>query len=288
MLARQPHQVHEISDDHRREDFKESFDPHVNHRPAPEISDHEIGLRPRHKARDEEQQNRDDCVKHPVRQRPRFFAAQRRADAAPHNHGPERERAEEQRLPQPPQLDELPALIAQPSPPLAEHPLRAEQHARAAASHDDNQQAEERVDERQLPFRLLARDQRQHENRRADPAGRNPQQRDLHVPAARDRDRQVGRDVHAEEGREPDKIVNRQNTGQHLNQKKRGGHGEEFVSRALQRRRSEASDARHGDDRMRAIRAVEADPFVSAPVNVQHAAERQNQSEQTEDAPERH
>ena len=239
----------------RREHLEEVLDPQVHHPPAPVVRDGDV--RPRRVGEPDrvEHRDRDRGVEEQVREPAAvLLRRERRLHRPVDEDEPEQHPGDEPELPDAPELDVLVALVPdEPAVRAGELPLHAEVGAGERADHDDDERAEEREDEGALPLRLVpVRDHRADEEPGREPAGRDPEHRELQVPAARRRVREDRPGVDPEQPVALDRVVAGHRPEERLEDEEQDRDGEERQRGALARGRPRLAE-RSDPDRLLGI-----------------------------------
>src|SRR5262245_31330361 len=120
-----------------------------------------------------------------------------RRHSAPQQTEPEDEANGEQYLPEAADLEEFPALVAEPEPGIAQPLKEPCPLAEQAADDDYEKSTEQQVNSAALPGRLPAAEQARDKQGTADISGGYPQDRELQMPGAQQVARQESRQIDA-------------------------------------------------------------------------------------------
>ena len=110
----QPEEHEHVGDRHGGEDLEEVFDPQMHDPEAPEVDHGEVRLRPEEHTHAVEQRNRERGVEEQPGQAAAMLTAQRDGEPAEDDHQPQDEAGGERDLPEPSEIEILPALGAEP------------------------------------------------------------------------------------------------------------------------------------------------------------------------------
>ena len=133
---------------------------------------------------------------------PACSRAQARAQHPPEHEHPDEQPDREQHLPDAREVEVLEALQAEPvGRRVAEHAVHAQERADQRAEHHHGERAEQQEGELALTARLAPGDHRREEDAGRHERGRDPEDRELHVPGAHQVEGQQLGEVDAEEAR---------------------------------------------------------------------------------------
>ncbi|CUJ72886.1 Uncharacterised protein [Achromobacter aegrifaciens] len=226
-----------------REDFEEAFHPQVHDPPAPVLHHRQVrafaveeaGAVEQADGADRSGQERQQVLV-PARR------AQRRHDAAQHQHQPEADAGELADLPQAAQVHVFIALVAQPEVQVRRHDLRDREVVPGERSdHHQHQRPEQDVDAKLLELGIApAVDQRRQKQAGGQEARGDPEQRALDMPGAHQRIREPLRQVDAIELLPFDGVVRGEGAQQHLEAEQRHHQEQVLAQGALRRRQGES------------------------------------------------
>ena len=184
-LAHDPEQDEHVGDHHGREQLEEVLDPEVDDPEAPELGGREVvagaGDQPDRVEGGDRAGGEEEQPRHVAR----VLARKAPAQHAPEHHDPDDEADREQHLPEAREVEVLEAL--QPEPVrgrVLEHAVDAEERADQRPEDDDRERAQQREGELALVLGLAPGDHRRQEDAGGDERGRDPEDRQLHVPGA--------------------------------------------------------------------------------------------------------
>ena len=184
-LADDAEQHEHVGDHHGREQLEEVLDPEVDDPEAPELRGREVVAGARDQPDRVEGGDRAGGEEEQPGHVARVLAREPAAQDAPEHEHPDEEADREQDLPEPGEVEVLEALQAEPvRRRVLEHAVDAEVGADQRAEDDDRERAEQRERELALAARLAPGDHRREEDAGRDERGRDPEDRQLHVPGA--------------------------------------------------------------------------------------------------------
>ena len=236
--AHQP-ELDEQEAHHRdREHLEEAFDPQVHHPPAPVFDRGHVRVLAPHQPGRVQQRDGDGGQEQQADDRGDLvLAPQRRPQRAPHQQQPQQQADEQEDLPETADVGVFPTLVAEPEVVLQAHLLHhREPLPGERADHDHQQAHEQEVHAQALELRFVPGHRRADVQAGGQPRGRDPQHRELRVPAARQRIRQVLRNLEAVGLLAFDLVVRGGGTEQDLHQEQRQ-HQPEILRGGAHRRR---------------------------------------------------
>src|SRR5581483_1585245 len=175
---------------------------------------------------------------------------------------------DEQDLPEPSEVEVLPALVSNPEPSLAQPSLDARVFAGEAAEDDERESDEQDHGERGLPPGLVARDERRKKDSGGQIRGRDPEDGELDVPGPRHVVRHQPGHVEAEEVRGLGAVVRTQSSYQGLDEEEKRRHQQIPYDDALSGSQADGFDGDKGDS---ARTFAPSEPIVAAKEEQDHA-----------------